>query len=99
MYLSGKLGSRPRISAPSAPPNPAKPEPNANVNVKTAPTLMPRPRATPASRTAARSAEPAAEPGFGDQQLQRYSQQAANQNDEQPVFAHTNAEYNELTPQ
>jgi hypothetical protein len=29
MNLSGKLGSRPRMSAPSAPPRPARPEPTA----------------------------------------------------------------------
>src|SRR5438445_260644 len=46
MYLSGKVGSRPRISAPSAPPSPARPDPTANAKLKTALTLMPSPRAT-----------------------------------------------------
>src|SRR5437763_15570831 len=58
MYLSGKVGSSPRISAPSAPPKPASPEPNAKVMPNTAPTLMPSPRATRWSSTAARKRLP-----------------------------------------
>ena len=34
MNLSGKVGSRPRISVPSAPPRPASPEPTAKVVAK-----------------------------------------------------------------
>ena len=58
MYLSGKVGSRPRISAPSAPPSPARPEPTAKVSANTPSTLMPSPRATRASSTDARSRLP-----------------------------------------
>jgi len=58
MYLSGKVGSRPRISAPSAPPSPARPDPTANVKLKTALTLMPSPRATRGSSTDARNRLP-----------------------------------------
>ncbi len=54
MNFSGKLGSRPRSSAPSAPPRPARPEPTAKVTANTVPTGMPSPRATRASSTAAR---------------------------------------------
>ena len=54
MKRSGKLGSIPRISVPSAPPRPARPEPTAKVTANTVPTGMPRPRATRASSTAAR---------------------------------------------
>ena len=54
MNLSGKVGSSPRISAPSAPPRPARPEPKANVRENTQLTLMPSPRATRLSSTAAR---------------------------------------------
>ena len=32
MNLSGNVGSSPRISAPSAPPSPARPEPTAKVS-------------------------------------------------------------------
>ena len=32
MNFSGKVGSSPRISAPSAPPRPARPEPTAKVD-------------------------------------------------------------------
>src|SRR6476469_7879336 len=44
--------------APSAPPRPARPDPKAKVRVKTALTLMPRPRATRASSTDARNLLP-----------------------------------------
>lgn len=58
MYLSGKVGSMPRISAPSAPPRPASPEPTAKVKRNTTLTLMPSPAATRGSSTAARSRLP-----------------------------------------
>ena len=58
MNLSGKLGSSPSTSAPSAPPSPARPEPTAKVSRKMRFTSMPRPLATRASSTAARSRLP-----------------------------------------
>ena len=54
MNFSGKFGSSPSISAPSAPPSPARPEPTAKVTAKICGTSMPRPRATRGSSTAAR---------------------------------------------
>jgi len=58
MNFSGKLGSSPSSSVPSAPPNPARPEPTAKVTANTVPTGMPSPRATRASSTAARKRLP-----------------------------------------
>src|SRR5262249_3640323 len=83
MYLSGKVGSRPRISAPSAPPSPARPDPTANVKLKTALTLMPSPRATRGS---------AADAGAGQNELQGNREQPADHDDEQPVASDADAE-------
>jgi hypothetical protein len=58
MNFSGKYGSSPKISALSAPPRPASPQPNAKVNANTCGTLMPRPMAARGSSTAARSRLP-----------------------------------------
>src|SRR3954452_18761258 len=100
MNFSGKYGSSPRISALSAPPSPARPQPKAKVNANTCGTLMPRPLAARGSSTAARSvegpAQPAAEPGFRQDQLQRHCEQAADHDDHQPVAADADAEEIEL---
>src|SRR5919108_29822 len=58
MNFSGKYGSSPRISALSAPPRPARPQPNAKVKANTCGTLMPSPIAARGSSTAARSRLP-----------------------------------------
>ena len=58
MYFSGKVGSRPSTSTPSAPPSPASPEPSAKVSEKMRGTGRPMPRATTPSSTAARSRAP-----------------------------------------
>ena len=85
MNLSGKVGSRPRISAPSAPPRPASPEPTAKVAAKIRLTLMPSPRATRGSSTAARSRLP--KRVLRQDELQGDDERAADGDDEAAVEA------------
>ena len=94
MYLSGKVGSRPRISAPSAPPSPARPEPNAKVSANTPLTLMPSPRATRGIIDRARSRLP--KRVLREDELQADREQAADHDDEQAVAADADAEKFEL---
>ena len=71
MNFSGKVGSSPSTSAPSAPPRPARPEPTAKVSRNTTLTLMPRPGRH--ARVVDRGAQPAAEAGVRQHQLQRHA--------------------------
>ena len=68
MYFSGKGGSRPRMSAPSAPPRPAKPEPTAKVTANTRDVDA---EAARDARIVDRGAQPAAEARARQDQLQR----------------------------
>ena len=90
MNFSGKYGSSPRISALSAPPRPARPQPNAKVKRE----HLRHVDAEPAGRARIvdRGAQPAAEPRARQDQLQRRGQQAADHDDHQPVAADADAE-------
>ena len=85
MNLSGKLGSRPSTSAPSAPPRPASPEPTAKVTQKMRLTSMPE--AAGDARVVDRGAQPAAEARARQHPLQRDRERRADDDDEQPVLA------------
>src|SRR6516164_8489929 len=91
MNFSGKVGSSPRISAPSAPPRPASPEPKAKVSANTRLTLMPSPRH---ARIIHRCPQPAAETRAGQNELQSEREQAAHDDDQQTIA--TDADPEEL---
>src|ERR1700735_109578 len=96
MNFSGKYGSSPRISALSAPPSPASPQPKAKVKANTCGTLMPSPLAARGSSTAGRAeggARAAAEPRARQHELQGGGQQPADDDDHQPVAADADAEH------
>ncbi len=90
MNFSGKVGSMPSRSAPSAPPSPARPEPAAKVMREDRLTLMPSPRATRGSSTAARSRLP--KRVRLRMICSTHREHAADGDDEQPVDADAAAE-------
>ena len=97
MYLSGKFGSRPRISAPSAPPRPASPEPNAKVRANTRVDVDAEPARD--ARVVDRGAQPAAEARARQDELQRDGEQAADHDDQQAIAADADAEHVDLALQ
>ena len=74
----------------SAPPRPASPLPTAKVRAKIVPTSMPRPPATRPSSTAALSRLP--KRVFGEHELQSEREQAADDDDEEPIDADARTE-------
>ena len=97
MNFSGNVGSSPRISAPSAPPSPASPEPTANVPRNTLLTSMPSPRRD--ARIVDRGAQAAAEARPREDRLQHDREDAADDDDEQTIGADTDAGDLEATAQ
>ena len=74
MNFSGKVGSRPSTSAPSAPPSPARPEPTAKVTQEHAVDVDAE--AAGDARIVDRGAQPAAEARARQHPLQRERQHA-----------------------
>jgi hypothetical protein len=94
MNFSGKYGSRPRISALSAPPRPAKPAPESKGEGEHL-----RHVDAEAARGAwivDRGAQAAAETRLGQHHLETNGEQPADHDDHQPVAADADAEHVEL---
>ena len=90
MNFSGKLGSMPpTTSAASAPPRPASPLPTAKVIGEQAVDIDAEARGD--ARIVDRRAQPRAEAGADQEDLQRRGDGAADDDDEQPIDADADA--------